>query len=147
MKPEPLVELSTWLQHNYPISASHQIDLLRAYTNQVYRILAGDERYVLKIYQPSWRRVDEIKYEIDLLFHLDRGGLPVAKPLQALDTGFVKSIPTSQGDQHAVLYEFAAGEKPQPPFSQPLYFLFGQAIARMHEISKEFYLGLSKGEH
>jgi len=137
----PHLELSTWLQTNYDLSPLPEISLLRSYTNEVYRVTSSEGKYVLKIYGASWRSEDEIKYEVELLNHLDKEGLSVVKPIRGTKNEIVKRITTSVGDQFAVLYEYAAGEKPEVPFSNQLYFLFGEAIGRMHELSKTFTSG------
>ena len=137
----PHFELSTWLQTNYDLPPLPEISLLRSYTNDVYRVTSSEGKYVLKIYGASWRSEDEIKYEVELLNHLDKEGLSVAKPIRGTKNEIVKRITTGLGDQFAVLYEYAAGEKPEVPFSNQLYFLFGEAIGRMHELSKTFTSG------
>src|SRR5205085_2582773 len=50
----------------------------------------------------------------------------------------VMEIGTQDGRRHAVLYEYAPGVKPEPPFTPQLYRAFGRAIARLHELSNDF---------
>jgi Ser/Thr protein kinase RdoA (MazF antagonist) len=130
--------IADWLQQQYTLSAPLEVSLLRSYTNAVYQVLSSSGKYVLKVYGVAWRSEGEIRYEVDLLETLDRAGLAIARPIRGRDGAAVKPIRTARGQQLAVLFEFADGVKPQPPFSQRLYFLFGEAIGRLHELSTNF---------
>lgn len=134
----PQSELSIWLQHQYGLSAPLEVSLLRTYTNDVYLVASPEEKYILKVYGLSWRSEEEIQYEIHLLDHIEKEGLLIAKPIRGLNREVVKRLRTILGEQVAVLFEFAVGVKPEPPFSNRLYFLFGEAIGRMHEFSNNF---------
>jgi Ser/Thr protein kinase RdoA (MazF antagonist) len=134
----PHRELFSWLQHQYGLTAPLEISLLRSYTNDVYLVVSLTEKYVLKIYGLSWRGEEEIQYEIHLLDHLNKEGLLIAKPIRGRNREVVKQVRTILGEQLAVLFDFAVGDKPEPPFSNRLYLLFGEAIGRMHEFSNNF---------
>ena len=130
-----LAELKTWLGAAYQLDDPIQVKLLRSHTNDVYLVTTTSAKYVLKLYGVKWRTEPEIQYEIALLDHLAKKGLRVANAVTGRD---VHKIPTSKGKQYAVLFDYADGQKPQPPFSIELYHTFGQAIARMHELSNDF---------
>jgi Ser/Thr protein kinase RdoA (MazF antagonist) len=134
----PIIALSSWVQQHYGLPARPDLSLLRSYTNDVYRVDTGGERYVLKIYGLHWRSEEEIRYEIELLQHLSTGGLTVAQALPGTNEELVKRIESDAGERLAVLFEYAVGEKPEPPFDNSLYFLFGEAIGRMHQLSTDF---------
>jgi Ser/Thr protein kinase RdoA (MazF antagonist) len=134
-------EIPAWLQQHYDLPAPFEVSLLRSYTHAVYQVITPREQFVLKVYGQSWRSAEEIKYEVDLLEFLARQGLAIAKPIRGRNSAGVKPVSSAQGEQFAVLFEFAAGAKPEPPFSDHLYFRFGQAIGRMHEFSKNFTSG------
>lgn len=127
--PLPLVD---WLQSEYGFLTSPEVSLIRSYTNDVYLVRQGEAKFVLKIYGLDWRTGDEIRYEIELLDHLSRAGLQVARAI-----GGTEPLPTPDS-RLAVLYEYAPGETPERPFSNDLYVRFGQAIARMHALSDDF---------
>jgi Ser/Thr protein kinase RdoA (MazF antagonist) len=130
--------LEQWLTSIYGLGNSVQITLLRSYTNDVYEIRTPDGRRVLKVYGLNWRTEDEIRYEVALIQHLATKGLRVAQPIAGKDGQSVYPVVTAKGKQFAVLFEYAEGRKPQPPFSKELYFAFGKAIGRMHEYSDDF---------
>jgi Ser/Thr protein kinase RdoA (MazF antagonist) len=112
--------------------------LLRSYTNDVYLVRYAGMRSILKVYGLRWRSAGEVAYEVDLIRHLARGGLGVAKPIAGSDGETVRQIAATHGLRMAVLFEYAPGEKPQPPFNEGLYFQFGEAIAKMHQLSDDF---------
>lgn len=131
-------ELGDWLAVHFGLPCPVACRLLRSYTNDVYEVTCRDERYALKVYGPGWRTASEIQYEIALLRHVSARGLAVANPLPGSDNAFVQQLPCSGAARCAVLFEWATGEKPQPPFGLPLYRAFGQAIGNLHELSKDF---------
>lgn len=128
-----LEELSQQLTTAYGLTPPLRCELLRAYTNDVYTVTAPEGRFVLKVYGRTWRTEPEIRYEIDLLQHLAANGVPVVTPLPAKNRDFLLNLKPPTGNNHAVLFAFAPGEKPQPPFTPPLYREFGRAIAQAHE--------------
>jgi Ser/Thr protein kinase RdoA (MazF antagonist) len=131
-------ELCAWLAVRYDGFRPLECRLLRSYTNDVYLVRLPDKPCVLKVYGSKWRTASEIRYEVALLQHLTVRDLPIAAPLAANDDDFVGGIPSVGGYRHAVLFEYAPGEKPQPPFTPQLYFAFGRAVAVMHELSSTF---------
>ncbi len=130
--------MENWLAATYSLEAPVQLKLLRAYTNDVYVVTSGAQKYILKLYGVTWRTEPDIQYEVALTEHLVRKGLQVAAVIRGADRQAVNKLTTPKGEQYAVLFEYAAGEKPQPPFSNELYVAFGQAIARMHNLSDDF---------
>jgi Ser/Thr protein kinase RdoA (MazF antagonist) len=128
-----------WLAARYGAAfASADCQLLRSYTNDVYLIGAQGQKFALKLYGLGWRTLAEVQWEIDLLLHLSAHGVPVAQPIAARGQGPIQSIATEFGDRIGVLFAYAPGDKPQPPFSTALYELFGEAIGRMHLAADSF---------
>lgn len=131
-------DIIKWLRSTYAFDGPITCKLLRSYTNDVYSIRHIEHQYVLKIYGIHWRTGFEIEYEVELLDFLIRKGLRIAEAVTGVNRQKVYTIPTTAGSQCAVLFEFAEGEKPQPPFSNALYYAFGQSIARLHKLSNDF---------
>lgn len=131
-------ELSRQVAAGYGFTGSLACRLLRSHTNDVFDISASGRHFALKIYGENWRTESEIRYEIALVQHLRTKGLPVATPVSTRDNDSILNIETPMAYRHAVLFNYAPGEKPQPPFSPDLYYRFGRSIARMHQISNGF---------
>ncbi len=133
-----LSKLETWLSVTYPFKEPVQVELLRSHTNDVYLVKTASQQYILKVYGIKWRTESEIRYEVALIEHLAKKGLRVANTIAGKDGQNIYQVATPKGEQYALLFEFAAGKKPQPPFSNELYVAFGRAIAQMHEFSDDF---------
>jgi Ser/Thr protein kinase RdoA (MazF antagonist) len=130
--------LCEWVAREYAVGRPVACELLRSYTNDVYAVRMPEERFVLKVYGRGWRTGPEIRYEVALIQHLSARGLPTATPLVGRNGDVLQEMESSDGCRHAVLYVFAPGEKPRPPFTPPLYHAFGRAMARMHALSDNF---------
>jgi Ser/Thr protein kinase RdoA (MazF antagonist) len=133
-----LDEWSEWAAVSYGLARPVTCELLRAYTNDVYRLESPDGRFVLKLYGRGWRTAPEIRYEVSLTQHLAARGLAIAQPVGNTQGEFVQEIGAAGGCRYAVLFEHAPGMKPEPPFTPSLYHAFGQAMARMHQFSNDF---------
>jgi len=138
------MKLEAWLNNNYTLDGIIEVRLLRSYTNDVYLVTTGSSRFVLKIYGIHWRSENDIQYEIALLEHLAHKGLRVANVISGKDGQKIYKLPTQNGEQYAVLFEYAEGYKPQPPFSNALYVAFGHAIGQMHNASDDFVTSYSR---
>jgi Ser/Thr protein kinase RdoA (MazF antagonist) len=127
--------LMGWLVERYNLEGPIICQLLRSYTNDVYLVQAANRRYVLKVYGKGWRTEAAIRDELALLEHLDVRGVRVATPAAPAN---IQTITMSGQEHYAVLFDYAPGIKPQPPFTNDLYYVFGQAIALMHAAADSF---------
>lgn len=135
---EKLKNIQQWISEKYSIKPT-ACELLRIYTNDVCLVSDSRNKSVLKIYGKDWRTESEIRYEIDLLQHLTDKGVLIANTIPAKNGDRLQVFTDSQdGDRFAVLFEYAVGDKPKPPFTTELYELFGQAVAKMHNATDEF---------
>lgn len=116
----------------YEIGRVTEIRLLRSWTHAVFGVTTTSGRYVLKCYRPGWRTPDEIGWEVDLLDYLDRSGVRVAPAIRGRDGEAIRALGVGPDAPLAVLFPFAPGEKPRPPFPPELYEREGRAVATMH---------------
>ncbi len=139
MLPEPIALLESWLPAHYSFTVTPpSVAVLRSYTNDVYGVTDGPTRYALKVYAPGWRNDSEVLYEIDLLRHLARKGIRVAEPVIAANGSFMTHIELAGHRRQVVLFEFAPGEKPNPPFTLDMYDREGRAAAALHAAADDF---------
>lgn len=129
------------LDNHYAIYDA-EVALMRSHTSDVFKVTTPTNSYVLKAYHSTWRAREEVEYEVALLQHLTSKGLSVANVTPATNGHRVVSVPDE--DDSVVLFEYAAGEKPRPPFGTKLYQLFGRSIAQVHEYSNDFYTTLRR---
>ena len=138
MRRDPIALLASWLPAHYSFAATPSVAVLRSYTNDVYVVTDGPTRYALKVYAPGWRHDSEVLYEIDLLRHLARKGIRVAEPVIASNGSPMTHIERSGHRRQVVLFEFAPGEKPAPPFTLDMYEREGRAAAALHAAADDF---------
>lgn len=130
-------DISGWVKDNFGFSGEVKVMPLRQYTNDVYQVENGG-KHLLKVYGEGWKTESEIQWEIELLDYLKGHSVDVAgvisgksgKKLFTLDLGGTKRL--------AVMFEWARGNKPEPPFSLDDYDRLGKAIAEIHRISDGF---------
>lgn len=136
-----LALIAAWATNAYfpdvPVSAER----VRSLTNDVYIIRAANTRYALKVYGAGWRTVAAVAWEVSLLAHLRAHDVAVAVAVAVPDQDgeTVRTFTCASGPPRlAVLFEWAPGSKPQPPFSPALYHRVGRAVAAMHSASDSF---------
>jgi Ser/Thr protein kinase RdoA (MazF antagonist) len=122
----------------YSIEPLLDCALLRSYVNDVYVLHGDTTTYILKVYRAGWRSWSEIAYELDVLTHLTAKGVAVAAPLPRRDGQLIGTLSAPEGNRYAVLFPYAAGLKPTPPFTPELYHSFGSATARMYNALDDF---------
>jgi Ser/Thr protein kinase RdoA (MazF antagonist) len=122
----------------YSIEPLVDCALLRSYVNDVYVLHGAETAYIVKVYRAGWRSWSEIAYELDVLTHLTAKGVPVAPPLPRRDGQLIGTLSAPERTRYMVLFPYAAGVKPTPPFMPDLYHSFGSATARMYNALDDF---------
>ncbi|HEY4963932.1 MAG TPA: phosphotransferase [Candidatus Saccharimonadales bacterium] len=105
---------------------------------------SNGQHFALKIYNPASRNKFEVQWEIDLTLHLIKNNVPVAKPVSGKG-GYLQSFKVNNQELVAVLFEWAAGEKPKPELST--YTLIGEAAAQIHNAADTFKSELSREKY
>lgn len=116
----------------YTIGLVTALRPLRIYTNAVYELTTDAGRYALKLYRPGWRTEREIRWEIDLLDHLADCGICVAPAIRDRDVTAVHRLGAGPAAPLAVVFAWADGVKPDPPFPLEPYEREGRAVAALH---------------
>ncbi len=126
------------LKDHYSFEGDFSVELLRSYTNDVYLVKDQKRKYILKVYGQTWRTKEEILWEIDLVEYLSSMNVPVANVVPSIN-GERLRVSEDNGKQiFFVLFEFASGEKPKPPFEPKLQYEVGKAAAYLHIASDNF---------
>ena len=118
-------ELSAVLLHFAIIDAVLH-DIRSGRVNKHWRVESGADQYVLRRYNPH-RSPDAIRYEHDVLWHIERKGWPVAVALQA---GSGKTVVSAEGNRYA-LFPFLPG-RPGPEHNRRYLQIKGGLLARLH---------------
>lgn len=108
--------------------------------NHTYQIKAKDGRtYYLRAYRLSWRTLEDIQYEFDVLDHLQRKGFPAARPVPYQDGKCFCAVPAPEGERYLALFTEAPGQEvcydDEP---EEVARRYGQAVAQMHNALDNF---------
>jgi Ser/Thr protein kinase RdoA (MazF antagonist) len=120
----------------YPLAEPVTCRLLYVGVNDTYLVDTGDDRYVLRVYRAGWRTRAEIEYELDLIAHLDREGIAVARPVARRDGALVQEVRAPEGVRQVVLFRYVAGV--EPGLGEEDGMLFGATLARIHAAAARF---------
>lgn len=72
--------------------------------NDVYVVeMQAGKKYVLKVYSFGWRSASQVRYELDLLAHLQRNRAAVSRPVPRRGGDLLFPIPAPEGERQAVL--------------------------------------------
>src|SRR3954467_9632080 len=115
-----------------------QTVLVRSFTNDVYRVQAGECSYALKIYGVGRWAADEVRWEQQLVRHLANSGMAVAADVALPDGDTVGVLEAPEGRRPFAMAEWVPGRKPQAPYTDSLYRDVGYALARLHAAADSF---------
>lgn len=128
------MDIVTVVEQRYGISQPTCRDL-RIPVNDVFEISSSDGWYALKLYNVKSRNQHNVQWELDLLDHLLRHQVPIARPIKGA-RGYLETVQWAGTDRICVLFEWAPGQKPQP--SRETYLLLGEVAARIHAAADSF---------
>src|SRR2546422_11583142 len=105
----PTERLMAEVLPHYDLAPSVECTILSSGLNDVYLVTTGAGRFILKLYRAGWRSQPEVLDEVEVLFHLQRKGVPVGLPVARWDGTFVQTLAVPEGQRQAVLYTHAQG--------------------------------------
>ncbi len=114
--------------------------VLRTQDNDHYKILVGDRKYVVRVYQIAShlnRQQADYEYELAWLDYLREQGLPVAYPIRRKDGRFLGSVMAPEGLRYYALFSFAEGQ-PMNVHNENQLFALGAYMAKVHVVSNSF---------
>ncbi|MDO6429115.1 phosphotransferase [Flavitalea sp. BT771] len=108
--------------------------LLVRNVSDTYLLEGSDTKYIFKIYRDNYRKLDEIRAEVELLEVLKAGGARVAYAIADLQGRHIQSFQAAEGVRNGVLFYFAPGNVVMDPSDRQLT-LIGREMAVMHNIT------------
>ena len=123
-----------------PISCKMFSKLLRTQDNDHYRVMVGDQKYVLRVYEQGnalQRQESDYLFEMDWLLFLKENGRRVSTPLPRGDGTLMGCLDAPEGMRYYALFTFANGEPMSASDPDQLYTL-GAEMARIHKVSARF---------
>ena len=108
--------------------------------NDTYRVQAADGSiYYLRAYRLQWRTLADIRWELDLLRHLQRKGFPAARPVPYQNGQLFCPVPAPEGQRYLALFAEAPGvEIAYDDEPAEMAERYGQAVAGMHNALDDF---------
>ncbi|QSF46422.1 phosphotransferase [Paenibacillus tianjinensis] len=106
--------------------------------NDTYVLKTSTGKYILRIYKVKWRSIHDIAFEVEMLNHLVRKGIPVSGPVAKRDGGYITEMDAAEGPRFAVLFTYAEGGYSDKKESCDL---FGEQVAKMHLAMDDFECG------
>jgi Ser/Thr protein kinase RdoA (MazF antagonist) len=132
--PALLVEISS----DYDIGRAHTCRLWNRGLNDTYLIKTDHHDYMLRVYRANWRSAAEIRYELDVLAHLEQKGIPVATPLRRNDGTFIRALNAPEGTRYMVLFRYAPGQALSYDEDVSIAVAYGSAVGRIHAALDDF---------
>ena len=131
--------LSSLISANYGLSGVNCKLLVRG-VGDTYLVETNLERYILRVYRSSHRKLPQIREEVSLLLALKSADVSVSYPLATGSGELILNIDAAEGERHAVLFTYARGRVEKLLNDKQLAAL-GQEIARFHHVSAAIKLG------
>jgi Ser/Thr protein kinase RdoA (MazF antagonist) len=127
----------------YDLGPVAQCALLNHSQNDLYLVRAGGDRYLLRISQANAtntpRSRHDVLYELDVLGHLGRKGIPAARPIARRDGQLTTALAAPEGTRQAVLFACAPGEPLDPQHqTAERSHRYGGAVAALHAATDDF---------
>lgn len=113
-------------------------------TNDVVEVKAAGGRFALKLYNVQSRGLANVQWELELINHLLRNGVPVVKPVKGRH-GYAEVLTVDGQERAAALFEWAAGEKPEP--GRDTYALLGKVAGQIHLAADTFHSTLFRKDY
>lgn len=101
--------LSRLIEQQYGLPAPVSCQLLAPGINDTYQVASGGAAYVYRVYRAAWRSIQDIQYELQLLLHLQRSGIPVSAPIPRADGALSSELESPEGQRTGVLFSYAPG--------------------------------------
>ncbi len=131
------VALLTEILPRYDLANLVNCIFLARGVNDTYLVQTGTEKYILRVYTADWRSNADILYELDLLLHLERNGVPVSTPIAQRDGNYINVLQAPEGLRQVVLFTYAPG-KPLNRHDVTDSYHHGKAVATIHNATTSF---------
>ncbi|HYI15527.1 MAG TPA: phosphotransferase [Thermomicrobiales bacterium] len=136
--------LRDWLAATYDLPAPVNCRLISLSLNDVYQVVAGDQRAYLRVYRHGWRTRDEIDAELALTRDLAESGVAVSTPFKDTNGDDVTQLTAAEGDRFVVLWTEAPGDDVRDITSDHAR-QYGRLTATIHAATDERSVTYQRG--
>ena len=134
------------IAEHFDLGAVH-CELLTRGMNDVYLVRAKGTKYAARVWRTSWRSEDDVRYELELLNHLDARGIAVPAPVPSSRGRDYFVVDAPEGPRCVALFRWiegkSYGEAPDPAVAPRL----GTAVAEMHLAGRDFVASVERPIH
>lgn len=125
---------------NYDIPSPTACMLLQAGLNDTFLVQTHGPSYILRAYRTAWRSLAAIHYEVDVLLHLARAGIPISVPIARKDGTIVGRVMAPEGVRYLVLFTYAPGKEIAYAAEEATdAYLYGKGAAKLHAATDTFH--------
>ena len=139
LTPSEVLEL---VNAHYSLGEAQYSDLIRRGFNDHYLVEVGDLKYIFRVYLNHKYYIespDAFQFELDLLEHLRKEGVPVANALRMSNGELLGWTSTKLGERAFALFTYAAGEEvDEESITSEQSLQFGKTAARFHLTANRF---------
>ncbi|WGV61248.1 homoserine kinase [Brevibacillus brevis] len=126
------------LQEAYPTEQIQSVHYMLRGMNDTYLVKTMNQKRIFRLYRSDWRTEEAaVAFEMELLLHLNRQGVPVSVPIADGSGKHVLRLQAAEGNRFGALFTFAAG-KEQEMDTEELSERFGRAVAELHVKAEGF---------
>ncbi|MGD8558537.1 MAG: phosphotransferase [Gammaproteobacteria bacterium] len=130
--------ISQWIETHYALARPVICKFYVLGLHDNYLVETGSQKYILRVYRNSWRSLDDIRFELELLAFLNEKNAPVAAPVRTSNGELLFSIPYPEGTRAATLFHYANGHAPGKQIDPGQSRRLAQAVAEIHNLSAPF---------
>jgi Ser/Thr protein kinase RdoA (MazF antagonist) len=114
--------------------------------NDVYMVHASLGRWVLRVTAANGPTQAAVQGEIDMLRHLEQGGIAVAAPVARRDGAYLTVLPAPEGERVAVLFPFVE-QSPAHDVTPEQARRYGVTLAHMHRAADTYPIPIHRPTH
>ncbi|RVU84525.1 homoserine kinase type II (protein kinase fold) [Leucothrix sargassi] len=103
-----------------------------------YLLGTKSERFIVRIYRGSWRSLEDINFELDLLNFLKEKQQPVSAPLLTKNGCISFELDCPEGKRHGAVFSYAEGQPPDSNATAEQFTLLGRTVAMLHNDTENF---------
>ena len=125
----------------YNLSSFVEGELISCNMNDTYCVEADNgNKYILRVYRSSWRSLDDILNELDILLYLKSQRAAVSIPLPRKDGSYsyITLVNAPEGKRYIVLFSYVPGEELTYKAEEKDSYLYGEMVAKIHTATEGF---------
>lgn len=131
--------LAQQISHDYDIDVTWMKFYCGGF-NDTYKLetTKGNTHY-FRVYRPVWRTLNDIRYEVDALNHLEKKGFPAIRILPRRDGEQLSTFNAPEGVRYGILSTEAIGKEISYEQDQAgTSYTYGRHEAMLHEAMQDF---------